>query len=104
MIQIENYKIKNKGALIATFSIKMEKWGNFVIRDCTHWKKNNQEWISFPCRPYDDNGMKKYFSYFLFEDPQTMKAFQEKVLLEISQLSPQQPQNVIEDFFSDVPF
>jgi hypothetical protein len=80
MIEIQSYKEVNKNSLTGTFSIKIPKWGNFIIKDLCYFKKNTQRWISFPSRTYEVDGQKKYHPYALFEDAQMMKSFQEKVL------------------------
>lgn len=80
MIEITHYKSINKNSLIATFSVKMQKWGNFQIRDCTLFQKGSQRWMSYPSRKYNADGKDKYFAFCGFEDRETNEAFQKKVL------------------------
>ena len=80
MFEIENYKEINKGSMIANFNLKVIPWGGFIIRGMTYYKKENNRWVSFPSRAYEENGVKKYFSYCVFEDFADTKAFAEKVL------------------------
>jgi len=80
MIEIINYKPVLNSVCLARFSIKIPKWGNFLIKDISLFSKNNHRWISFPSRSYEEDGKKKYFQYNGFEDLQMMQSFQEKVL------------------------
>lgn len=79
MIEITHYKAIENSTKKASFSIKISKWGNFFIKDISYFKKEEQRWITFPSRPYEEDGKKKYFLYNGFEDPKMMKSFQEKV-------------------------
>ncbi len=92
---IEHYKSINKGAVLGSFNIKVEKWGNFIIRDCTHFNKNGAEWISFPSKQYKtESGETKYFSYCLFEDKDVSQKFQNLVMLSLkSYLEKNHPQS-----------
>jgi hypothetical protein len=78
-IEVILYRPMNKNTLQGIFNIKIPKWGNFIIREISYFKKNGSRWISFPSRSYEKNGEKKYFHFMIFEEPHTMKAFQEKV-------------------------
>jgi len=80
MIEITHYKAVNRNSLLATFSIKVQKWGDAIIRDMNLFQKGNQKWISFPSRAYEVDGQKKYFSYFGFVDIEMQKKFLEKVM------------------------
>lgn len=80
MLTVTSYKPIFKGYLRGTFSLKIPQWGNLIIRDLCHFQKNDNQWVSFPGRTYDENGEKKYFNYMKFEDQETMKIFQNKVL------------------------
>jgi hypothetical protein len=61
-------------------SIKVPKWGSLIIRDLCLFQKGGQKWISFPSRPYEEDGKKKYFHYLQFEDANMMSDFQKKIL------------------------
>jgi hypothetical protein len=81
MLKVTNYKPLKSGALVGVFSLKIEKWGNFIIEDMRHFRKSSHQWINFPNRSYEDsNGEKKYFHYNKFEDLETMKMFSQKVI------------------------
>lgn len=80
MIQVIKYKAINKNTLQAMIDIKVPKWGNFIIRDISYFKRSDQRWVSMPSRQYEKDGEKKYYSYNMFEDLATMKQFQEKIM------------------------
>jgi len=80
MIEIIDFKRMNKGNLLGFLTIKIAKWGNFIIKDITVFNKNGNRWISFPSRIVEDQGEKKYFPYVRFEAAEVQKSFQEKVL------------------------
>lgn len=85
MMEITQYKAVNKGPLIATINLKLPKWGGFIIRDIMYFKKADSRWISFPSRQYEAEGVKKYYSYCMFEDREQMNIFQIKVIEAIDQ-------------------
>ena len=81
MIKITHYKPAEKeGARIASFSITMEKWGGFQIREMTLFRKGNQKWIKFPSRMYEVDEEKRYFEYNGFESREMWNSFQDKVI------------------------
>jgi hypothetical protein len=78
---IENYKPIHKGVIIATFNLKIPKWGNFLIKGITLFEKNGGRWISFPSQAYtNQQGEKKYSSHCYFEDKDMHVKFQEIVM------------------------
>lgn len=79
-MDITQYKTVNKGALQAVFTLRIPKWGNFLIRDMTYFKKANQRWVSFPSRPYEKDGETKYYQYNMFEEKTMGEAFQKRAL------------------------
>lgn len=79
-MEVLNFKPINKNSLLATFSLKIPKWGNIILRDMTLFQKGSHRWIGFPSRQYEEAGQKKYFSYMQFEDKQTKEVFDKKVL------------------------
>lgn len=69
MIEITNFKLLNKGSLIAQFSVKMMKWGGLQIREITLFNNGNKKWLNMPSRQYEDGeGKKKYFPYLAYEE------------------------------------
>ncbi len=79
MIEIVKYTVLNKGALIGTFSIRVPKWGGFIIQDMAHFQQDTKKWITFPSKQYESEGKKKYMPYNRFEDSKTMDLFQGQV-------------------------
>lgn len=80
MIDITQYKQVGKGCLIGKFSIRVQKWGGFIIRDMAYFQQGHKRWIGFPCRQFEVEGEKKYISFNSFEDGKTGKLFQDEVL------------------------
>lgn len=84
-MKVLKYKEINRNSLRGTFDLKIDKWGGFIIRDMSFFQKGNNRWISFPSRPYDKDGEKKYYNLNLFENPETMREFQSKALQSLDQ-------------------
>ena len=102
MIEITQYKSINKNSLQGILSIKNPKWGNFIIREISYFKKNDQRWISLPSKPYEKDGEKKYYALNLFEESSRMKSFQEEVLKAFDQyLEANKPQQTNQE---EIPF
>lgn len=71
-----------KGALLGYFSIKIQKWGNFIIHDMAYFKKGSHSWISFPCKKVEGESMAKYYPYNCFENKEMQDQFS-KIVVEI---------------------
>lgn len=84
MIKITKYKAIDKGFLLATFSIEVPAWKMF-INDLTYFQKDNKRWVSFPNKPYEVEGVKKYFPFVGFTDAERNTRFQEACLMAIDQ-------------------
>ena len=80
MIEITHYKPNDKGFKVANISIKIPKWGNFLIRDITVFVKDGKRWLSMPNRSFDQDGQKKYFHFVSFENREIGDKFQAEVL------------------------
>lgn len=81
-MEITQYKAINKGALVATFSVKFKtEYGNLISRKMSHFKKENQEWISWGSEQYEKEGQKKYFQYCMFEEYSEGKIFQHDAIV-----------------------
>ena len=80
MIEIIEYKPVGKGYLMGTFSLKLPKAGNMILRNLAFFEKGTQKWISMPSREYEEDGQKKYFPLVTFEKPETLKAFQKETI------------------------
>ena len=78
-MKIIRYKPIQKGCVLGSFDLMIEKWGDFIIRDLTLFQKNGQRWITFPSRQYEKEEKTNYYSYNLFKDPKTFNLFQEEV-------------------------
>jgi hypothetical protein len=65
-IEILHLKTVDKGAVKYSFNVKITAWG-MTIRDCCLMEKNDQSWISFPCRKYEKDGETKYADYIFFD-------------------------------------
>jgi hypothetical protein len=102
MIEIVNYKPANHEVKQGSFNIKISKWGNFLIRELSYFKKGNQRWISFPSRSYEQDGKKKYYAFNGFEDQKTFLSFQEKVFESLDAYLSSHIQKPIEE--EEVPF
>ena len=105
-MKITNFKLLNKGVVIAIFSISVEKWGGFLIHNCALMKAGDKSWIAFPNRPYEADGKKKYFSYCGFEKRETEDLFKEKIKAlvdeHIKTMSPKQEEP--SNFNDEMPF
>ncbi len=89
---IENFKPVYKGIILATFNLKVPKWGNFVIRGLTLWEKNGARWFSFPSQSFNNQaGEKKYAPHCLFEDKDMHIKFQELVMAAIKDFLDKNP-------------
>jgi len=81
-MEISHYKAINKGALIGTFNVSFEfkPYGKFTIRKMSLFRKDGQQWVSFPSEQYEKEGKKKYFSFCIFEDLTENRLFSSDVL------------------------
>ena len=96
MIEIQDFKPKNHQCLLGTFSVKMKKWGHFIIKEMSYFKKGDQRWVSFPSRQYEADGKKKYFPYVGFETMEVTKDFQTHVLKALDEYIAKNPIQVQE--------
>lgn len=79
-MEIVDYKEINKNCLQGFFDLKIEKWGNFIIRELAIFNKGNERWIAYPSKKYESAGKTKYYSFVTFEDPAFDKKFKEDVM------------------------
>lgn len=79
MIEVLDFTPVQNNFLIGKFSICIEKWGNFIIRDICYFKKGRARWISFPSKRVIGTD-KTYISYMEFKNPEMTKKFQEMAL------------------------
>lgn len=78
-MEIKKFTPMNKGSLLGFANVLITKW-NFFINDISVFQKEGRRWISFPSRPYEVDGEKKYFPNVGFETREFKDAFQEKFL------------------------
>ena len=64
----------------AFITLKIPKWGGFIIDNISYFVKGDRRWINLPQEQYDDNGEKKYKFINKFDDPKVAKAFCDQVL------------------------
>jgi|GEM_PF-5750353 hypothetical protein len=80
MIEIFNYRKIDKGAVLASFSIRLKKWNDFCIHGITHFGKDNTAWISFPSNKVEKEGETKYYPYCGFSDKDLNASFKGEIL------------------------
>lgn len=78
-MEILRYRAINKGAVVGSFDVRIPKWG-VIINDCTLFEKDGRRWISFPSKPYESEGQKKYFPMIQFVQKDHMAKFTEAVM------------------------
>lgn len=79
MIKILKYEPMVKGALIGKASILVEKW-NFIIHDVSIFEKDSKRWASFPNRPVDIDGERKWLPVCSFDSPELSRKFSEQTI------------------------
>lgn len=77
MIEITEFKKLDKPILKAQVSIKLPKWGGFMIKRIKVFEKENSRWIMLPSEEYEKDGKKKYFALNEFDTPDMNDAFRE---------------------------
>lgn len=82
MIEILNcIQVNNHPYLKAKFSIKLPIGNNkMIIKDMSCFKKDNSRWITFPTRPYEKDGQKKYYNFIMLDDPQQQNELNAEIL------------------------
>ena len=77
-MKITNYREINSGLMVAGFDVVIEEWG-VTFKKCTHFRSNDNEWISFPSSKFvDEEGKTKYAPYIYMEKDKKQK-FDNKV-------------------------
>lgn len=108
-MEITNYRI-GKGFLKASFTLKMPKM-KMEFRDCSWFEKDGNRWFSFPSKPYEKDGQKKFFQMVAFENPEIKSSFEtafflvlEKFLKDNPQFDETKPTVQQEMNYDEVPF
>jgi len=101
-IEVLNYRPINKGIVKCSFNLKIVPWG-LTLRDCAFMEKENNSWISFPSRRYEENGETKYFSYVFFEKEvnERLNAAVKEKLRELMKAQEPKPPALLDE---DIPF
>ncbi len=77
-MKIQDVKLINKGALIATCSVQIPEW-KLTIREISLFQKGDNFWTTFPSRKYEKDGKTKYYQFFRFDNDEITHKFQKKV-------------------------
>jgi DNA-binding cell septation regulator SpoVG len=104
MIEITHYKANDKGAKTATISIKIPKWGNFLIKEISLFAKDGKRWLSMPSRTFELEGQKKYFQFVSFESREIGDKFQGEVFKALDKYLESNSPKVLGNVQEQVPF
>jgi len=107
MLEILRFKECLKNSLQGFLDVKIEtKYGIFVIKDISVFKKEDSSWISFPSQPYEKDGVKKYKQYNCFESPESMQKFQNDLFKKLEKFKGQTKENktIPISFNEELPF
>ncbi len=77
-IVVKDVKLIGKNNIVSSFSVVLEDLG-MIIRDLTMFEKDGKRWANLPCRVYDSEGVKKYYSFVVFEPKEKYIDFQNEV-------------------------
>lgn len=75
MIEITEFKGIDKGSFKSQVSIKVPKWGGFIIKRINVFANNENRWFSFPSQEFEKDGKKMYFKYNDFDTQEMNDAF-----------------------------
>ena len=94
-IMITRFAKQEKPVLKAFFSIKIPQYAGLCINDLSYFQKGNSRWISYPQKPYEKDGEKKYANVIFFEE----KAMQDSILKALDEymLNTNQPPELFKD-------
>lgn len=79
-VEILNYKVFNKGALKAMFTLHILPLGIKVL-NCKHFKSDKGSWFKFPDREIETG---KFIPYVCFSDKANQEAIQELAVRELN--------------------
>ncbi len=80
MIVVTKYRAMQESSLKAYFSITIDKWGDFFIKDMKLFEKNGHKFVNFPDQKYEKDGETKYSPYCGFAKREIKEAFEKEVL------------------------
>ena len=55
-MEIIKYYHVNKGTLQSFITLKIPKWGGFIIENIGYFVKGDRRWINLPQQIHEDNG------------------------------------------------
>ncbi len=84
MFKILRLQKVDKGSLLFTVDISVEKWGGFCIHGITIFQKEGKRWIGFPSKKIEvGTGEVRYLPYVRFEERTIQEAFGIKLMQSI---------------------
>lgn len=84
MIEIVKFTSVDKKALRGLVTVKVPKWGNFIIRDLSYFESGPRRWVSWPTKGEQVDGVIKYTPTCQFESSEISSAFLKQVLDELT--------------------
>lgn len=79
-IVASNFRSIGKGTLVGSVDIEVVGW-HLSFKECLWFRKENEEWISFPAREFTDrNGAKKHVEIIVFTNETVRARFQKSAL------------------------
>lgn len=105
-VQIENYKIVDKGVLYSSFDVHIPSW-QLTIKDCKEMKsQKGSHWIAFPSETYQDREGKTKYKSLLYMPKEIKDKFDKSVISELERLEPSAPSHFEknDDPLGDAPF
>jgi hypothetical protein len=76
---IEDVKIINKGALLASFSIVFI-FNGIKVKDCLFFRKESRQWFSFPSKKVNSNGTDHFVPLVVVPDKNKYENLQSQVV------------------------
>jgi hypothetical protein len=80
MIEVIEYNPCDSGCNKGTISVKMHKWGGFVLAGLTIMQKGTSRWISFPNYKKDVGGEIKWLPVAYYETNEMQKRLSVQIL------------------------
>ena len=92
-IIITRFTKQEKPVLKAFFSIQIPQYAGLCVNDLAYFEKGDQRWISYPQKPYEKDGEKKYANVVFFEE----KAMQNVILQALDEYMKKSNQKQVKD-------
>lgn len=105
-MEVINFRPHDKGALKGFFDLKMEGWGNLIIRGMQLFQKGDRSWVNFPSKEIEKDGEKQWFALLRFEDKEIDKRFNDQATKEalMALKNASAPSNPKENASENMPF